>query len=65
MFMTDTEIKYYLKSHNYEISSHDCIMDILNTSPQIIDEKFDFDKRIMEICTPHSNFKFKLMNNHK
>lgn len=62
--MTDLEIDNYIKFNSYEISSYNCIMDILNTSPQIISEKYDFDKRIMTISTPNNIFKFKIKIKH-
>lgn len=62
--MTDSEIKVYLENRNYEISSHDCIFDILNTSFQIINEEYDFDKRIMKLSTPNNIFKFKIKIKH-
>ena len=34
-------------------------MDVLNTSPQIIDEKYDFDTKEMSIMTPNNKFSFK------
>lgn len=59
--MSDIEIKNYLEKNNYAIPSRDCIMNILNTSHQIVNENFDFDTRIMTIETLDNTFTFKLI----
>ena len=39
--MTDEEIKQYLIDHQFQISASDGILDIFNTSYQIIDKHYD------------------------
>ena len=56
--MTDEEIKQYLLNHSYLIEAHDGILDIFNTSYQIIDKHYDPDSRIMTITTPKNTFSF-------
>lgn len=57
--MTDHEILKYLSKRNFKINAQDFLMDVLNTSPQIIDEKYDFNTKEMSIVTPNNNFSFK------
>ncbi len=57
--MTDHEIREYLDSHNWEVEAQDCLMDVLNTSYQIIDAHYDFDTGMMTITTPDNTFIFK------
>ncbi len=57
--MTDQEIKKYLDNHNWAVDAQDAFMDIFNTSPQIIDESYDFDNHLMTIITSDNIFKFK------
>ncbi|WP_305113933.1 hypothetical protein [Thomasclavelia cocleata] len=58
--MTDTEILNYLTEQDFLVSTQDCIMKILNTSHQVIEEKYDFDTKTMTIITPDNLFSFKL-----
>lgn len=57
--MSDAEISNYLYKNNNKLNALDCLINILNTSPQIIDEKYDYDSGIMMITTPDHTFKFK------
>lgn len=57
--MTDLEISSYLTLRNFKVDSQNFLMDVLNTSPQIIDEKYDFETKIMTIITPNNRFSFK------
>lgn len=57
--MTDLEISNYLTRHNYKVEPQNFLMDVLNTSPQIIDEKYDFGTRIMTLITPQNTFSFE------
>ena len=56
--MSDEEIKQYLLSHNFQIPASDGILDIFNTSYQIIDSYYDTDSSIMTITTPDNIFTF-------
>ncbi len=58
--MTDLEIKKYLENRNYIVNSQDVIMDILNTSHQVISELYDFETHIMTIVTKENLFSFIL-----
>lgn len=60
--MTDLEIKKYLENRNYIVNSQDVVMDIFNTSQQIIDEIYDFKTHIMTIVTKDNSFEFLLSN---
>lgn len=57
--MTDLEISSYLAHHNFKVDSQNFLMDVLNTSPQIIDEKYDFTTRIMTLITAQNTFSFE------
>lgn len=56
--MTDEEIKQYLEQHDYAVLAQDGIMDILNTSRQIIKENYDFKTSKMTLTTPYNTFIF-------
>ena len=56
--MTDEEIKQYLIDHQFQISASDGILDIFNTSYQIIDKQDDPNSGIMTIKTPDNTFSF-------
>ena len=56
--MTDEEIKQYLIDHQFKISASNGILDIFNTSYQIIDKHYDPDSGIMTITTPKNTFSF-------
>ena len=56
--MTDEEIKQYLIDHQFQISASNGILDIFNTSYQIIDKHYDSDSGIMTITTPKNTFSF-------
>lgn len=57
--MTDLEIKKYLNAHHWSVDAQDAFTDIFNTSPQIIDEIYDFKNHIMTIVTQENIFTFK------
>lgn len=57
--MTDQEIKQYLDDNNWAVNAQDAIMEIFNTSPQIINEIYDFKNHLMKITTPDNIFIFK------
>ena len=59
--MTDMEIRQYLNHNNYSVTSQNCIMDILNTSRQIIEEKYDSSNQRMMLRTPENVFTFQLV----
>ena len=56
--MTDEEILNYLKDRNFQVSASDGIMDILNTSYQIIDTHYNPRSSVMTIKTPKNTFSF-------
>ena len=56
--MTDEEIKQYIIDHQFQISASDGILDIFNTSYQIIDKHYDPDSSLMTITTPDNTFTF-------
>ena len=56
--MSDEEVKQYLIDHSYLIEAQDGILDIFNTSYQIIDKHYDPDGGIMTIKTPDNTFSF-------
>ena len=56
--MSDEEIERYLSDHQFTIKAQDGILDIFNTSYQIIDKHYDPDSRIMTIKTPDNTFSF-------
>lgn len=57
--MTDLEIKQYLYNNNWTVNPQDFLMNVLNTSNQIIDEHFDFEKHIYTIITHDNVFTVK------
>jgi len=57
--MTDPEISKYLSQRNFKVKAQDFLMDVFNTSPQIIDEKYDFDTKIINVYTPENKFTFE------
>lgn len=57
--MTDEEIFTYLTKNNFEVNARDCIMDVFNTSPQIVDTLYDFDTGTMTIVTQENEFTCK------
>lgn len=57
--MTDLEIQQYLDKHSWSVDAQNAFMDIFNTSPQIIDEIYDFASHMMTIITPENTFTFK------
>ena len=56
--MSDEEIKQYLLFHNFQILASDGILDIFNTSYQIVDKHYDPDTGLMTIRTPDNTFTF-------
>lgn len=57
--MTDDEIKQYLDDNHWCINAQDGIMDILNTSDQIISAKYDHLTGTMTLVTRNNAFTFK------
>lgn len=57
--MTDLEISSYLVQRNFKVNSQNFLMDVLNTSPQIINEEYDFQTRLMKITTLQNTFSFE------
>ena len=58
ILISDEEIEKYLLDNGFIIKSHDGIMDIFNTSYQIIDSHYNPDTGIMTITTPNNTFSF-------
>ena len=56
--MTDEEILKYLRDRNFQVPARDGIMDILNTSYQIIDTHYNPRGSVMTIKTPKNTFSF-------
>ena len=56
--MSDEEIKQYLIDHSYQVPAQDGILDILNTSYQIIDTHYNPISSVMTITTPKNTFSF-------
>ena len=56
--MSDEEIERYLSDHQFTIKAQDGILDIFNTSYQIIDKYYDPDSGIMTVKTPDNTFSF-------
>lgn len=57
--MTDLEIKQYLDNQNWSVDAQDCVLEVFNTSHQILDKIYDFETSMMTIITPDNNFTFK------
>ena len=56
--MLDREIYEYLLKRGFTIEAQDGILDIFNTSYQIIDKHYDPDSSLMTITTPDNTFSF-------
>ena len=56
--MTDEEILKYLRDRNFQVPARDGVMDILNTSYQIIDAHYNPRSSVMTITTPKNTFSF-------
>ena len=56
--MLDREIYEYLLKRGFTIEAQDGILDIFNTSYQIIDRHYDSNSGIMTIKTPKNTFSF-------
>ena len=56
--MSDEEIKQYLIDHSYQVPAQDGILDIFNTSYQIIDAHYNPISSVMTIKTPKNTFSF-------
>ena len=56
--MTDEEILKYLRDRNFQVPARDGIMDILNTSYQIIDIYYNHRSSVMTIKTLKNTFSF-------
>lgn len=57
--MTDTEIMGYIKMNNYKINAQEFVLDVLNTSPQILDTIYNSENKMMTIITPDNKFTFE------
>lgn len=57
--MTEPEIKQYLSDHNWSVGAQDCVLDVFNTSYQIIDKIYDSETNMMTIITPDNEFTFR------
>lgn len=57
--MTDEEIRRFLESHKYSVSSSEATMKILNRSYQIIDSIYNEETHTMTIITPENSFTFE------
>ena len=56
--MTDEEIIQYLRDRKFEVSATDGIMDIVNTSQQIIGTHYNPISSVMTITTAKNTFSF-------
>lgn len=56
--MSNSEIKKYLDENNYQVHAQDGIINILNTSHQIIGIKYNPDNKTMTLVTPDYTFEF-------
>lgn len=56
--MSDMEIKKYLEKRNWSLKAQDYFTDIFNTSPQIINEYYNFENHTMTITTKNNIFIF-------
>lgn len=59
MSLTDLEIKNYLNIRNWKVDPQEFLMDVLNTSHQIISENYDSRTKMMTVVTPDNTFVFK------
>ena len=57
--LDDKEIREYLEARNWEVDALDAVMDILNTSDQIISAEYDPTSSIMRIVTRENIFSFR------
>lgn len=57
--MTDTEIMGYIKTNNYKINAQEFVLNVLNTSPQILDTIYNSENKMMTIITPDNKFTFE------
>lgn len=57
--MTDLEILDYIKANNYKVRAQEFVLNVFNTSPQILDTVYNFETRIMTIITPDNEFTFE------
>ena len=56
--MTDEEILQYLMNRNFQVPARDGVLDILNTSYQIIDTHYNHKSSVMTITTQKNKFSF-------
>ena len=61
--MTDLEIKQYLDENNWKVKAQDCVMEVFNTSSQIINTVYNSDTEMMTIETSENKFTFKWILN--
>ena len=57
--MTDTEIMGHIKMNNYKINAQEFVLNVLNTSPQILDTIYNSENKMMTIITPDNEFTFE------
>lgn len=57
--MNDNEIYNYLETHSFEVDAQDFIINILNTSHQIMHQLYNAKSHMMTIVTPDNTFSFK------
>lgn len=57
--MTDLEIKQYLDKNDWAVSAQNFLIDVLNTSRQIVSEEYNSNNGTMTIITPDNTFTFK------
>jgi hypothetical protein len=57
--MTDIEIMGYIKTNNYKINAQEFVLNVLNTSPQILDTIYNSENKMMTIITPDNKFAFE------
>ena len=49
---------YFVNMYSWSIKAKDGIANIFNTSPQIINKKYDFENHIMTIITSDNTYSF-------
>lgn len=57
--MTDKQIEQYLNNNHWSVDPQDCIMNVFNTSPQIIYKNYNKNTGMMTIITPDNTYLFE------
>lgn len=57
--MSDIEIFSYLNDNDWSVKAQDFLMDVINTSKQIINKRYNRETGTMTINTPDNEFTFK------